>query len=300
MKSLHSTALRRLSSSAAGGGRPAAVGAKAERLDRKHINEFSEAYPDFVQSVVPNRRIPLFESLQRADQLERRLQLDIPEFYVGSIVAVTCADPNMANRRNRFLGICIRRERHGLHHQFTLRNCINGLGVEVMYELYNPTILKIETIKLEKRLDHDLSYLQDALPEYSTFDFNLEPISHPSGSPVPINDIKVKLRPPPWRARWELCGYKGIEDAWTEATPYFKRKFHVTKMNDFHKYDLIREYRDHPETLEHEQLVEGQILDFELQRQKEGATKAADPPVGLESAVDSVDSIALFCCLKVV
>lgn len=87
-----------------------------------------------------------------------------------------------------------------------------------MYELYNPTILKIETIKLEKRLDHDLSYLQDALPEFSTFDFNLEPISHPSGSPVPINDIKVKLRPPPWRARWELCGYKGIEDAWTEVS----------------------------------------------------------------------------------
>lgn len=47
----------------------------------------------------------------------------------------------------------------------------------------------------------------------------------------------------------------------------------MTKMNDFHKYDLIREYRDHPETLEHEQLVEHQILDFELQRQKEGATK---------------------------
>ncbi|KAI6225618.1 39S ribosomal protein L19, mitochondrial [Aphelenchoides besseyi] len=174
---------------------------KSIAVGHKHINEFSESYPDFIRHVVVNRRNPLYESLQRADQLERRLQIDIPEFYVGSIVAVTTSDRNLATRKNRFLGICIRRERHALHHQFTLRNCINGLGVEVMYELYNPTILKIETIKLEKRLNTDSSYLQDAYPEFSTFDFNLEAVSHPSGSPVPINETKVKLRPPPWRAR---------------------------------------------------------------------------------------------------
>jgi large subunit ribosomal protein L19 len=81
-----------------------------------------------MQSPVINRRNPLFEKLQRADQLERRLNLDIPEFYVGSIVAVTVSEPNMQNRRNRFLGICIRRERPGLHHRFTLRNVLNGLG----------------------------------------------------------------------------------------------------------------------------------------------------------------------------
>lgn len=60
-----------------------------------------------------------------------------------------------------------------------------------MYDLYNPTIRKIETLKLEKRLDTDLSYLVDALPEYSTFDFHMEPIAHPAGAPVPINPMKV-------------------------------------------------------------------------------------------------------------
>jgi large subunit ribosomal protein L19 len=64
----------------------------------------------------------------RADMLERRMNLDVPEFYVGSIVAVTLADPNMGNRQNRFLGICIRREREGLFHHFTLRNVVDGLG----------------------------------------------------------------------------------------------------------------------------------------------------------------------------
>ncbi|KAI6225773.1 39S ribosomal protein L19, mitochondrial [Aphelenchoides besseyi] len=246
---------------------------KSIAVGHKHINEFSESYPDFIRHVVVNRRNPLYKSLQRANQLERRLQIDIPEFYVGSIVAVTTSDRNLATRKNRFLGICIRRERHALHHQFTLRNCINGLGVEVMYELYNPTILKIETIKLEKRLDTDLSYLQDAYPEFSTFDFNLEAVSHPSGSPVPINETKVKLRPPPWRARWELYGYKGIEDSWSQVTPYFKRKFFVTKQLTNFKYDLIHDYREHPQNLEDELLAEEQILDFEARRQREGGTK---------------------------
>lgn len=63
-----------------------------------------------------------------------------------------------------------------------------------MYDLYNPTIKKIETLKLEKRLDNELSYLIDALPEYSTFDFNMEPHSHPAGTPVPVNPLKVCQR----------------------------------------------------------------------------------------------------------
>lgn len=220
-----------------------------------------------------NRRDPLFEKLQRADQLDRRLNLDIPEFYVGSVVAVTISDPNMQNRRNRFLGICIKREKEGLAHNFTLRNVINGLGVEIMYELYNPTILKIETIKLERRLDSEMPYLIDALPEYSTFDFNMEPISHPAGIPVPLNPVKVKLRPPPWCHRWELYEFNGIEDSWTQATPWYKRKLPITKIEENFKYDLIRSYRRNPIELEHELSVEKDITDFETRRQQEGATK---------------------------
>ncbi|KAK6043301.1 putative ribosomal protein L19 [Cooperia oncophora] len=101
----------------------------------------------------------------------------------GSIVAVTTSEKCLGSKEHRFVGICIRREKEGLHHQFTLRNVVEGIGVEVMYDLYNPTIRKIETLKLEKRLDNDLSYLVDALPEYSTFDFHMEPITHPAGNP---------------------------------------------------------------------------------------------------------------------
>ncbi len=47
---------------------------------------------------------------------------------LGSIVAVTTSDKNLSSRMNRFLGICIRREREGLNHRFTLRNVVDGLG----------------------------------------------------------------------------------------------------------------------------------------------------------------------------
>lgn len=47
---------------------------------------------------------------------------------LGSVLAVTSADPYAPTRRNRFVGICIQRERHGLKHQFTLRNIVDGLG----------------------------------------------------------------------------------------------------------------------------------------------------------------------------
>lgn len=63
--------------------------------------------------------------------------------------------------------------------------------MEILYNLYDPTIQKIEIIKLEKRLDDELLYLRDALPEFSTFDLNMEAEIIPDGTNVPVNDIKV-------------------------------------------------------------------------------------------------------------
>jgi large subunit ribosomal protein L19 len=67
------------------------------------------------------------------------------------------------------------------------------LGVEISYELYNPTITKIEVLKLERRLDDNLAYLRDAPPEYCTFPFDMEPVKLPPGAGVPLNTIQVKF-----------------------------------------------------------------------------------------------------------
>lgn len=57
------------------------------------------------------------------------------------------------------------------------------------YELYNPRIQAIEVLKLEKRLDDNLMYLRDALPEYSTFDVNMKPMSRLDHEEVPVNKV---------------------------------------------------------------------------------------------------------------
>ncbi|VDN26835.1 unnamed protein product [Gongylonema pulchrum] len=196
-----------------------------------------------------------------------------PIKFLGSIVAVTYSDKRLMGLKNRFLGICISRKLEGLHSQFTLRNVIEGIGVEVMYEMYTPTITKIEVIKLEKRLDDDLTFLIDAYPEYSTFDMNMEPTPHIPGKPVPVNPIKVKLQPPPWTRRWELFDYKGIEDCWTEQTSYFKRKLSKSKLTDLRKYDLIADYREVATNVDEELAIEQEMLDFETKKLQAGVTK---------------------------
>jgi len=39
---------------------------------------------------------------------------------------------------------------------------IEGQGVEFRFELYSPTLINVDVIKLEKRLDDELYYLRDA------------------------------------------------------------------------------------------------------------------------------------------
>lgn len=62
--------------------------------------------------------------------------------------------------------------------------------------------------------------------------------------------------------RWEMLGFEGIEDSWTLATPWYKRKLAHKRqgVEDFHKYDLIRKYRLEGQELEHDIMVFFKIL----------------------------------------
>lgn len=44
-------------------------------------------------------------------------------------------------------------------------------------------------LKLEKRLDENLMYLRDALPEYSTFDVNMKPVPRMAHEEIPVNKV---------------------------------------------------------------------------------------------------------------
>src|SRR4051812_26348589 len=59
--------------------------------------------------------------------------------------------------------------------------------------MYNPLIQSIQVLRLEKRPDENLLYLRDALLEYSTFPFDMQPEPLPPGAPIPVNLTKVIL-----------------------------------------------------------------------------------------------------------
>ncbi|EPQ01380.1 39S ribosomal protein L19, mitochondrial [Myotis brandtii] len=196
--------------------------------------------PEFIPP--RGRTNPLKFQVERQDMLERRKVLHIPEFYVGSILRVTTADPYASGKTSQFLGICIQRSGRGLGATFILRNTIEGQGVEICFELYNPRIQEIQVVKLEKRLDDSLLYLRDALPEYCTFDVNMKPVLHDSGQEVPINQLKVRMKPKPWSKRWERPKFniKGIrfdlhltEEQMTEAQKWSQ---------PWLEFDMMREY----------------------------------------------------------
>ncbi|XP_048208788.1 39S ribosomal protein L19, mitochondrial isoform X2 [Perognathus longimembris pacificus] len=196
--------------------------------------------PEFIPP--RGRTNPLKFYLERKDMLERRKVLHIPEFYVGSILRVTTADPYANGKTSQFLGICIQRSGAGFGATFILRNTIEGQGIEICFELYNPRIHEIQVVKLEKRLDDNLMYLRDALPEYSTFDMNMKPVITESNKEVPINELKVKMKPKPWSKRWERPQFniKGIrfDLALTEEQMKEAQKWSQPWL----EFDMMREY----------------------------------------------------------
>lgn len=206
--------------------------------------DYKYIYPDFLPNPVFYFRDKIKEKLERKDMVARRKQINIPEFYVGCILAVTVSDPYAPGKINRFVGICIHRDDYGLRHSFTLRNVVDGLGIEIVYDLYNPTIQKIEVLKLEKRLDDNLTYLQDCPAEFSTVPFDFEPVKLPPGAQVPVNTTKIPLNPKPWRHRWDRKFINGV------IYPEGKRADHekyLKSYNDFKPYqrwDMMKHYRE--------------------------------------------------------
>uniref|UniRef100_A0A3Q3FZI5 Large ribosomal subunit protein bL19m n=1 Tax=Labrus bergylta TaxID=56723 RepID=A0A3Q3FZI5_9LABR len=159
-----------------------------------------------------------------------------------SILAVTMGDPNASGKSNRFVGICIQRGGKGLGASFVLRNIIDNQGVEICYELYSPRIQQIEVLKLEKRLDDNLMYLRDAMSEYSTVDPNMKPVPLSPTGEVPVNQLRVRMRPKPWSKRWERPKFN-IKGICFELALTPEQMEHAQKWEQpWNEYDMLKEY----------------------------------------------------------
>ncbi|XP_047358006.1 39S ribosomal protein L19, mitochondrial [Vespa velutina] len=237
--------------------------------DRAISLDYRFIYPEFLPDPNPLHRNYIREKLERMDMIARRSQIDIPEFYVGSILAVTYSEPHAPGKVNRFVGICIQRQGCGLRASFLLRNVVDNQGVEVLFNMYDPSLQKIDCLRLEKRLDNELFYLRDAPLEYSTFPFDMDAELLPEGASVPINDIKVPLNPRPWLERWERKELKGVTNIIVGQTRRQKVAAHATP---WEKYDLMKIYR---ETIPEEEQrdifaeVQSSLRDLEIVRYKQ-------------------------------
>jgi len=251
-------------------------------------------FPEFLPDPDPNFRNSVAERLQRQDMIARREVVEIPEFYVGTIMAVTISDAASPhpNKLSRFVGICIDRGGCGLRAWFILRNVVDGMGVEFMYNMYSPTVTRIEVLRLERRMDDELYYLRDAPLQYSTVPFDMEPEILPEGSPVPLNDLVVPLNPKPWLRKWEnlqthLDGYSIPEDMFSTPGPLrrIQRTFAENSIawhQQTLEYDLMRDYRATVPEEEQEQIWEevGERLeDRDKQMRKVAAKRAFVRPV---------------------
>lgn len=116
-----------------GGGQPAmkqptSSSSSSERLRRDGRRGLRHAFPEFLPDPNPLHRNKLREMLERQDMLRRRRQIEVPEFYVGSVLAVTASDPNSAaeGKLMRFVGVVIDRGGTGLRAWTVVRNVIDG------------------------------------------------------------------------------------------------------------------------------------------------------------------------------
>jgi len=207
--------------------------------------DFRFVYPEFLPLPEIQWRNKLKEHLERKDMLARRTVLDIPEFYVGSVMGVTVSDPHSPGKTSRFTGICLDRGGSGMRAWFVLRNHIDKNGVEIRYDMYCPLIKSIETLRLEKSVDPELYYLRDALPEYSTFPLDMEQELITEDSEVPVNEHKVKMLPRPWAVLWYNKDVAGIdyEGHITEKEKHDKARKEQFNDMGWAKYDLMLEYR---------------------------------------------------------
>jgi len=261
-----------------------------EKLSRR---DYRYVFPEFLPDPNPSFRNTMSEKLQRKDMIARRDLIEIPEFYIGSIMAVTISDSCSPhpNKLSRFVGICIDRGGTGLRAWFILRNVVEGQGIEFMYQMYSPTVAKIEVLRLEKRLDDELYYLRDAPQEYSTVPFDMEAEILPEESSVPVNTTIVKLNPRPWLKKWEqmqghLHGYE-LTDAWT--TPgKIRRQERAFSENtaEWHsqtlQFDLMRDYRHTINMEEQDKLWEevgDKLEERDKQMRKVAAKRAFVRPV---------------------
>jgi large subunit ribosomal protein L19 len=91
-----------------------------------------------------------------------QLNTTLPAFKVGDGVKVHAKVREGEKERVQiFGGIVIARKGHGIHEAFTVRRIASGVGVERVFPVNSPNIVKIEVDRVRKPMRARLYYLRD-------------------------------------------------------------------------------------------------------------------------------------------
>ncbi|MCF7687774.1 MAG: 50S ribosomal protein L19 [Cephaloticoccus sp.] len=91
-----------------------------------------------------------------------QIKQDVPAFRVGDGVKVhTKVREGDKERVQIFAGIVIARKGHGIHEAFTVRRISYGEGVEKVFPVQSPNVVKIEIERQSEPMRARLYYLRD-------------------------------------------------------------------------------------------------------------------------------------------
>ena len=95
---------------------------------------------------------------------EKQLQNDVPQVEVGDTVRVHVKVKEGARERVQvFEGTVIAKKHGGIEETFTVRRISYGVGVEKVFPVHSPSIVKVETVRHGYVRRAKLYYLRDRL-----------------------------------------------------------------------------------------------------------------------------------------
>lgn len=93
---------------------------------------------------------------------EKQLQNDVPQVEVGDTVRVHVKVKEGARERVQvFEGTVIAKKHGGIEETFTVRRISYGVGVEKVFPVHSPSIVKVETVRHGYVRRVKLYYLRD-------------------------------------------------------------------------------------------------------------------------------------------
>ncbi len=100
--------------------------------------------------------------MKRLDEIRREgLRDDLPDFRPGDTIRVSVrVREGDKERLQAFEGVCIGRRGGGTGETFTVRKVSSGIGVERVFPLHSPTVVRVDVVRTGRVRRAKLYYLR--------------------------------------------------------------------------------------------------------------------------------------------